>query len=60
MAGENLNWTKRYELILFDHHSDATAVFNSDFIRKTLADSQSSEAKAAFTIMEEERNNTML
>ena len=32
----NLNWSQKYQLILFDHHSDATAVFDSDSIRKTL------------------------
>ncbi len=32
----NLNRAEKYQLILFDRHSDSTAVFNSDFIRKTL------------------------
>jgi hypothetical protein len=32
----NLDWTQKYHLVLFDHHSDATALFNSDFIRETL------------------------
>jgi hypothetical protein len=38
----NLNWNENYHLILFDHHSDATAVFRSDFIRKMLADRKDS------------------
>jgi hypothetical protein len=32
----NLNWSEKYQLILFDRHSDATSVFDSDFIRNKL------------------------
>ncbi|HAK59562.1 MAG TPA: hypothetical protein DCO77_04155 [Nitrospiraceae bacterium] len=34
---EHLSWDQQYHLLLFDQHSDATEVFNSDFVRTILS-----------------------
>ncbi len=41
LAG-SLNWSEQYQLVLFDRHSDASAVLGSDTIRDSLAASQDS------------------
>lgn len=35
-SAENLDWSREYTLVLFDAHSDATQLFDSDIVREKL------------------------
>ncbi|MBP7584041.1 MAG: hypothetical protein KBA61_08420 [Spirochaetes bacterium] len=48
---DNLDWDTSYHLLLFDHHSDAGEVFNSDYVRRELAASGPGGREVLFSLL---------